>query len=85
MHSCTFSYSFPDVMMESYSLNPLAPIFFVVFLIIGLYIIINILLATVYSTFKENQKKKFLEMTKFKRYEYYSWLYLMYAYSQLIF
>ena len=68
MYVCALYYSFPDVMMESYSVKPLTPVFFVVFLIIGLYIIINVLLATVYGTFKENQKRKFLAMSKRKRY-----------------
>ena len=69
LHACMcINCSFPDVMMESYSVKPLTPIFFVIFLIIGLYIIINVLLATVYSTFKENQKRKFLEISKRKRY-----------------
>ncbi|XP_065892689.1 two pore calcium channel protein 1-like isoform X2 [Dysidea avara] len=59
--------NFPDVMMESYNKKPFAPIFFIVFLIITLYIISNVLLATVYSAFKKIQKEKFKSLFLHRR------------------
>ncbi|XP_065889561.1 two pore channel protein 1-like isoform X2 [Dysidea avara] len=59
MYIAATTANFPDVMMESYKRKPLAPLFFIIFLIITLYIITNVLLAVVYSTFQNIQKKKF--------------------------
>ncbi|XP_065892686.1 two pore calcium channel protein 1-like isoform X2 [Dysidea avara] len=59
--------NFPDVMMESYNKKPFTPIFFIVFLIITLYIISNVLLATVYSAFKKIQKEKFKSLFLHRR------------------
>ena len=66
--SCTYVCSFPDVMMESYKRRPLAPLFFLIFLIIGLYIVTNVLLAVVYSTFQSIQKGKFKKLFLHRRY-----------------
>jgi len=60
-------YSFPDVMMESYNRQSFAPLFFVVFLIITLYIMPSVLLAVVYSTFQNIQKNKFKALYLHKR------------------
>ena len=59
--------SFPDVMMESYNRNRLTPLFFVLFIIIGLYIIANVLLAVVYTTFQDIQKRKFRKLFLHRR------------------
>ena len=74
MYVCTYIYnvcvcvcSYPDVMMEAYKRKPLAPLFFVVFLIFALYIISNILLAMVYSTFQDTHKKKFKKLYLHRR------------------
>ena len=55
-------------MMECYKRNDLTPIFFVIFLIVMLYIINNILLAMVYSTFQDIQKEKFKRLYLHRRY-----------------
>jgi len=55
-------------MMESYNRKPLAPLFFIIFLIITLYLITNVLLAVVYSTFQNIQKKKFRALYLHRRY-----------------
>ena len=65
-----YSHSFPDVMMESYKNKPLAPLFFIIFLIFGLYIITNVLLAMIYSTFQKIQKEKFKKLYLHRRYIY---------------
>jgi len=57
-------------MMESYDRHPVAPLFFVIFLIIALYIITNVLLGMVYSVFKDIQKEKFKELYLHRRYIY---------------
>ena len=44
--------NFPDVMLPSYKKNYWSMIFFVSFLIVGLYVMMNFLLATVYNSFK---------------------------------
>ena len=67
MYVCVCVYSFPDVMMEVYKRKPLAPLFFVLFLIFTLYIISNVLLAMVYSTFEKTHKEKFKTMYLHRR------------------
>ncbi|XP_065919465.1 two pore channel protein 1-like isoform X2 [Dysidea avara] len=59
--------NFPDVMMESYNRQSFAPLFFIIFLIITLYIIPSVLLAVVYSTFQNIQRSKFRELYLHKR------------------
>ena len=59
--------SYPDIMMECYNHYDLTPIFFILFLIIMLYIINNILLAMVYSTFQDIQKEKFKKLYLHRR------------------
>ena len=68
VYVCICSHSFPDIMMEAYSSNPLTPVFFVIFLFIVLYIINNVLLAMIYGTFQDNQKKKFKKLYLHRRY-----------------
>jgi len=50
--------NYPDVMMRNYAANPANFIYFLVYLIIELYIIMNLLLAVVCNTFAENEEKK---------------------------
>uniref|UniRef100_A0A8C5LRM9 Voltage-dependent calcium channel protein TPC1 n=1 Tax=Leptobrachium leishanense TaxID=445787 RepID=A0A8C5LRM9_9ANUR len=59
--------NFPDVMMPAYSLNPWSCIFFIVYLSIELYFIINLLLAVVFDTFNDIEKKKFKSLLLHKR------------------
>ena len=77
-------HSFPDVMMESYNRKPLAPLFFIIFLIITLYIITNVLLAVVYSTFQNIQKKKFRSLYLHRRYVCLCKLLYMYCMNVLV-
>ncbi|XP_040207854.1 two pore calcium channel protein 1 [Rana temporaria] len=51
--------NFPDVMMPAYSRNRWSCIFFIVYLSIELYFIMNLLLAVVFDTFNDIEKKKF--------------------------
>ncbi|XP_054749500.2 two pore channel protein 1-like [Lytechinus pictus] len=55
--------NFPDVMMPAYNHNPWSAIFFIVFLVLELYFLINLLLAVVYDTFTGIEKKKFKKLT----------------------
>ena len=45
--------NFPDVMLPSYQINFFCMFFFVTYLIIGLFLLLNILLASVFNKFKE--------------------------------
>ena len=71
-------------MMECYNRYELTPIFFVVFLIIIPYIIGNILLAMVYSTFQGKQKEKFKKLFLHRRYVHCSYIcmYISMIYKQ---
>ncbi|KAB0362719.1 hypothetical protein FD754_006875 [Muntiacus muntjak] len=59
--------NFPDVMMPSYSQNPWSCIFFIVYLSIELYFIMNLLLAVVFDTFNDVEKRKFKSLLLHKR------------------
>ncbi|XP_053558136.1 two pore channel protein 1 isoform X2 [Bombina bombina] len=59
--------NFPDVMMPAFSLNPWSCIFFIVYLSIELYFIMNLLLAVVFDTFNDVEKKKFKSLLLHKR------------------
>ncbi|XP_071479888.1 two pore calcium channel protein 1-like, partial [Diadema antillarum] len=59
--------NFPDVMMPAYNHNPLSAIFFIVFLVLELYFLINLLLAVVYDTFTGIEKNKFKKLMLHKR------------------
>lgn len=59
--------NFPDVMMPSYSRNPWSCIFFIVYLSIELYFIMNLLLAVVFDTFNDIEKHKFKSLLLHKR------------------
>lgn len=43
--------NFPNVMLPSYAVNRLAGIFFVIYLLIGLFLLMNLLLAIFYSSY----------------------------------
>uniref|UniRef100_A0A8D2JD43 Voltage-dependent calcium channel protein TPC1 n=1 Tax=Varanus komodoensis TaxID=61221 RepID=A0A8D2JD43_VARKO len=59
--------NFPDVMMPSYSRSPWSCIFFIVYLSIELYFIMNLLLAVVFDTFSDIEKRKFRSLLLHKR------------------
>uniref|UniRef100_A0A8D0AQ65 Voltage-dependent calcium channel protein TPC1 n=1 Tax=Sander lucioperca TaxID=283035 RepID=A0A8D0AQ65_SANLU len=61
------SFSFPDVMMPSYSKNRWSCVFFIVYLSIELYFIMNLLLAVVFDTFNDVEKMKFKSLLLHKR------------------
>ncbi|PKU32986.1 two pore calcium channel protein 1 [Limosa lapponica baueri] len=58
---------FPDVMMPSYARNPWSCVFFIVYLSIELYFIMNLLLAVVFDTFNDIEKRKFKSLLLHKR------------------
>ncbi|KAM9194022.1 two pore channel protein 1 isoform 4-T4 [Dugong dugon] len=59
--------NFPDVMMPSYSRSPWSCVFFIVYLSIELYFIMNLLLAVVFDTFNDIEKRKFKSLLLHKR------------------
>ncbi|KAG7280895.1 hypothetical protein CRUP_009181 [Coryphaenoides rupestris] len=58
---------FPDVMMPAYSRNRWSCIFFIVYLSIELYFVMNLLLAVVFDTFNGVEKMKFKSLLLHKR------------------
>uniref|UniRef100_A0A3B4WFU8 Two pore segment channel 1 n=1 Tax=Seriola lalandi dorsalis TaxID=1841481 RepID=A0A3B4WFU8_SERLL len=58
---------FPDVMMPAYSKNRWSCVFFIVYLSIELYFIMNLLLAVVFDTFNDVEKMKFKSLLLHKR------------------
>ncbi|XP_077456345.1 two pore channel protein 1 isoform X1 [Stigmatopora argus] len=59
--------NFPDVMMPAYSKNRWSCVFFIVYLSIELYFIMNLLLAVVFDTFNDVEKTKFKSLLLHKR------------------
>ncbi|XP_034025451.1 two pore calcium channel protein 1-like [Thalassophryne amazonica] len=59
--------NFPDVMMPAYSNNRWSCVFFIVYLSIELYFIMNLLLAVVFDTFNDVEKMKFKSLLLHKR------------------
>uniref|UniRef100_A0A673CU59 Ion transport domain-containing protein n=1 Tax=Sphaeramia orbicularis TaxID=375764 RepID=A0A673CU59_9TELE len=62
-----FNLHFPDVMMPAYSKNRWSCVFFIVYLSIELYFIMNLLLAVVFDTFNDVEKMKFKSLLLHKR------------------
>ena len=69
--------NFPDVMLPNYQSNPLSCLFFIGFLVLGLYFLLNVMLAVVFENYKnrikqvtENKTEKRLEYIK-KQYAHY--------------
>ncbi len=48
--------NFPDVMMPLYDYNGFYSLFFIIFLLVNLYLFINIILATIYTNYKKHLK-----------------------------
>ncbi|CAG2179921.1 unnamed protein product, partial [Oppiella nova] len=59
--------NFPDVMMPSYRMNRISSVFFIAFLIIHLYFLMNIMLAVVYEAFTRIEKDKFRKLLLHRR------------------
>ncbi|CAL8248231.1 unnamed protein product [Merluccius merluccius] len=59
--------NFPDVMMPAYSRNRWSCVFFIVYLSIELYFVMNLLLAVVFDTFNGVEKMKFKSLLLHKR------------------
>lgn len=59
--------NFPDVMMPAYSKNRWSCVFFIVYLSIELYFVMNLLLAVVFDTFNGVEKMKFKSLLLHKR------------------
>jgi two pore calcium channel protein len=53
--------NFPDVMLPAYYQNRWAAMYFVFFLLVSIYFLTNILLATVFDNYKARTKDKLLE------------------------
>ena len=53
--------NYPDVMMPVYECEPATSIFFIVYVSIGLYFLMSLVLAVVYSHFAERTKNKFIK------------------------
>ena len=54
--------NYPDIMMPAYNCSPWSAVFFIVFLVIGLYFVFNLILAVSYATFQEKTKSKVLSV-----------------------
>ncbi|XP_027779204.2 two pore channel protein 1 isoform X2 [Marmota flaviventris] len=59
--------NFPDVMMPAYARSPWSCAFFIVYLSIELYFIMNLLLAVVFDTFSDIEKRKFKSLLLHRR------------------
>ncbi|XP_072156093.1 two pore channel protein 1 isoform X2 [Bemisia tabaci] len=59
--------NFPDVMMPSYSRSKWNSLFFISYLCIVLYVLMNLMLAVVYETFTSIEKRKFRKLLLHKR------------------
>ncbi|XP_054153361.1 two pore channel protein 1-like [Oppia nitens] len=59
--------NFPDVMMPSYKMNRISSVFFIAFLIIHVYFLMNIMLAVVYEAFNRIEKEKFRKLLLHRR------------------
>lgn len=57
----------PDIMMPSYAKNRFATIFFIIFVIVHLFIITNLMLASVYEKFTRKEKNKFHKLLIHRR------------------
>lgn len=59
--------NFPDVMLPAYAKSKWSALFFIVFLIINLYFLMNLMLAVVYETFTRMEKEKFRKLLLHRR------------------
>eukprot|EP00041_Stephanoeca_diplocostata_P021215 m.489432 g.489432 ORF g.489432 m.489432 type:complete len:820 (+) comp21768_c0_seq2:262-2721(+) len=59
--------NFPDVMMPAYYENEFACVFFIMYMLIGFFFLMNIVLAMVYEGFTDTEKRKFKKIFKHRR------------------
>ncbi|KAH9406188.1 Two pore calcium channel protein 1 [Tyrophagus putrescentiae] len=59
--------NYPDVMMPAYKQGQLYVLFFVFFLVVNLYFLLNIMLAVVYTAFSQIEKDKFRKLLLHRR------------------
>lgn len=59
--------NFPDVMMPAYYANEFACVFFILYMLIGFFFLMNIVLAMVYEGFTDTEKRKFKKVFKHRR------------------
>ncbi|XP_015748461.1 PREDICTED: two pore calcium channel protein 1-like [Acropora digitifera] len=59
--------NYPDVMMPSYHLSRWSAVFFIIYISLVLYFLMNLLLAVVYDTFTNIEKEKFMNLFLHKR------------------
>ncbi|XP_075219021.1 two pore calcium channel protein 1-like isoform X4 [Lycorma delicatula] len=59
--------NFPDVMMPAYAVSKWYSVFFISYLCIVLYILMNLMLAVVYETFTSIEREKFKKLLLHKR------------------
>ncbi|XP_015781962.1 two pore calcium channel protein 1 [Tetranychus urticae] len=57
----------PSIMMPSYNRNRLYAIFFIIFLIINLYLFMNIILAVIYNKYRKHLKNEVCKLLQIKR------------------
>ena len=53
--------NFPDIMLPAYQVNREYCLFFIVYLFIGVFLLMNVLLGITFSIFQENLKKNLNE------------------------
>nr|KAG5700366.1 hypothetical protein BaRGS_029618 [Batillaria attramentaria] len=66
-HYCQGIRSYPDVMMPAYSVSKFYALFFIIYLSLELYFLMNLLLAVVYDTFSNLEKGKLKALFLHKR------------------
>jgi len=59
--------NYPDVMMPCYAVNSWSAVFFIAYLSIVLYFLMNLVLAAVYASFSSMEKKKFQQLLLHRR------------------
>lgn len=59
--------NYPDVMLPAYAKSPYAAIFFIAYLVVLLYFLMNLLLAVVYDTFSGLEKEKMKKLILHER------------------
>jgi len=61
--------NFPDIMLPAMYTNAAFSLFFIAYLLLGLYFLLNTLLATVFSGYKRKMQEKLINQTD-KRLKY---------------
>jgi two pore calcium channel protein, plant len=72
------SANFPDVMLSAYSRIPISFFYFFTYLLFGLFLAMNLLLAIFYTTYLETVAKEIIDLTK-QRDEYFNDMWERYA------